>query len=140
MEAMLIHPSGLVNLVEFPEAERLPWYYEQLDCDCVDVVSPYGIETIAEEHELEAFVGRFCLICDDEALLKESPHVNPIASLLYGVMDHGQPLCGKVLVAKNLETDDGIETVGMTKQDVMLVRAAINSLIEMHNAGGAGNG
>lgn len=119
--------------MEFPKEDKLDWYYEQIECDCIDIVDPHGVNKVAKEHDLKAVIGKFCLICDDDGLLKEDPKVNPIASLLYGVDDHGQALFGKVLVAKNHVTEDGIETVGLSDHDVMLLQVCINTLIDMHN-------
>jgi hypothetical protein len=133
MNGLLIDPNGIAEVVEFPKAEKLDWYYEHLDCSYIDIVMPHGLEHVAKMYGLESLLGKFCLICDDEALLKEKPMVNPIASLLYGCDQHGQPLFGKVLVGKNMETDEGIETVGFDDGEMMLLQASINSLITMHN-------
>lgn len=133
MKALLINPTGLIEIVEFPEKDKLDWYYKMLDCSCIDIVNPYGIDEVVETYDLKGLKGKFCLICDDEGLLKEDPQMNPIASLLYGMDVHNGVLCGKVLVACNEYTDDGIDSVGMTENDVFLIRAAINSLIEFHN-------
>lgn len=139
-KAMLINPSGFVEMVEWPEGEQLQWYYKMLDCDLVTFVQPYGMEALAEEHGLGSYVGEYCLICDDEALLREEPHANPVASLLYGVLDHGQALFGKVLVAKNDESTDGLDTVGLDENDVQKVRAAIDALIASCGARARGGG
>lgn len=133
MKSLLIKTNGAVELVDFPEENKLNWYYEQIGCDCIDIVSPYGLEEIAETYDLRSLLGKFCIICDDEALLKEKPEVNVIASLLYGVDSHGQPLCGNVLIAKNEYTPEGVDSVGLEDVDLFLMQAAINSLIEMHN-------
>ena len=130
---MLIHPSGMVEVVDFPEKDKLDWYYEKIGCGCIDIVKPYGLEDIAKKYDLKSLLGKFCLIVDDEGLLKDKPEVNPIASLLYGADTHGQCLFGKVLVAADEVTEDSIETVGFEDSDLMLLKVSINSLIEQHN-------
>lgn len=40
------------------------------------------------------------IICDEEGLLKEENKCNPIASILYGTPNHGQPIAGDVLFAR----------------------------------------
>lgn len=133
MNGLLISPNGVAEVVEFPESDKLDWYYEQLDCSCIDIVRPYGLEHVAKTYNLESLLDKFCIVCDDEALLKEKPEINPIASLLYGCDQHGQPLFGKVLIGADKVTDEGIETVGFDDEDLMLLQASINSLIAMHN-------
>jgi len=136
-KGMLINPSGFVEMVEFPTElpveERLRWYYDVLGCDLVTFVQPYGLEAIAKEYGLKSYIGKYCMICDDEALLKEQPHANPVASLLYGVLNHGQPLFGKVLVAKNEETIDGMDTVGLDEEDAKALMVSIDTLISGYN-------
>ena len=133
MKAVLIRVNGFVTVEDFPYEEKLQWYYKKIGCDCIDIVKPYGIETVVDMYGLKAYMDKFCLIVDDEGMLKDNPKVNPIASLLYGADDHGQVLFGDVLVAKDEETEDGIETVGLDDSEVMLLKAAMNTLIEMHN-------
>lgn len=123
----------VVNFTASNVEEKLGRYYELIGCDCIDIVTPYGLEDIAKAAGLSHLVGKFCMVVDDEALLKENPKVNAMASLLYGVDLHGQPLCGSVLVAKNQATDDGIETVGLNQLDIMQVQSVINALVAVHN-------
>lgn len=133
MRGFRIRANGMADIVDFPENDKLDWYYKMIGCDCIDIVTPYGVDNIAKMYDLKSIIGKFCLIVDDEGLLKENPEVNPIASLMYGIDDHGQALFGNVLVGVNKPTEDGIETVGMTDNELMLLQVCINSLIERHN-------
>lgn len=133
MKSMMIHPNGFTEILDFPEGDKLSWYYEKIGCDLIDVVEPYALAHIADVYGLESLRGKFCLIVDDEGLLKEKPEINLIASLLYGADHHGQALFGNVIVAKNDYTEEGADSVGMDDSDLFLLRAAINSLIEEHN-------
>lgn len=133
MRGFRIRANGMADIVDFPENDKLDWYYKMIGCDCIDIVTPYGVDNIAKMYDLKSIIGKFCLIVDDEGLLKENPEVNPIASLMYGIDDHGQALFGNVLVGVNKPTEDGIETVGMTDNELMLLQVCINSLIDRHN-------
>ena len=133
MKGLLIKANGISEIVEFPEKDKLGWYYETLGCDCIDIVAPYGVDEIAKKHDMRSIIGKFCLVVDDEGLLKDEPVVNPIASLMYGCDIHGQALFGDVLVGANLETVDGVETVGLTDNDMWLLQVSVNALIDQHN-------
>lgn len=110
--------SPMVEMVEQTAEENLKFWYDNIGCSCIDIVQPMGL---TEE---------YCMIVDDEALLKESPIINPIASFLYGVRRHGQPICGHVLIGKNLWTDDGLETVGMTETEIDRVLKLIEKVLK----------
>lgn len=133
MKGLLIKPSGLTEEVEFATKDKLPWYYEKLECGWIDIVDAYGVNHVAETYGLKSLLNKYCMVVDDESLLKADPQVNYIASLLYGADTHGQPLFGTVLVGKNEVTDDGIDTVGLDENEMMMLYAAINSLIARHN-------
>lgn len=130
---LLLKSDGRGEIVVFEDRDKLGWWYKLLDCSCVDIVDPYGLNDLADKNGLKSIPGRYCIVVDDEGLFKPEPRVNPIGSMLYGADTHGQPLVGDVLVAKNLETEDGIETVGMTAAEINMLSAAINGLIELHN-------
>lgn len=66
------------------------------------------------EHVLPKHLERpYCLICNEEGLLKELP-VNPIASWLYGIQEHGQPIVGTVVLMK----DEAQDIVGLSGEDM----------------------
>lgn len=94
ISALKIYPTGLVAKIELPNAE---YQFQRMQLavsnDCRDI----DIKDILDSLELK----EYCLIFDDEFLLKGKAILNPIASYLYGYQEHGQPLCGNVLVMKN---------------------------------------
>lgn len=102
-----LNANGFVNIVALDEEDKLRAWYKAIDCDLVDIIEGANLP--------EPYV----LICDDEALLKEKPILNPVASLLYGTREHGQPLCGNVLIGKDTMTDEGIETNGYDMEEAM---------------------
>ena len=116
MEKLLLLREGVffkVSEVEVGEEIELETYYKNLDCEHIDIVEPYGLDEEGRR--------KYCLIVDDEALLKENPQINFFGSLLYGVLNHNQPLAGKVLVGKNKYTKDGLCTVGLEEEDVKYI-------------------
>lgn len=123
MKKFLLLREGVffkISEVEAGEKIELETYYKNLDCDCIDIVEPYGLDEEGRE--------KYCLIVDDEALVKENPQINFFGSLLYGVLDHKQPLAGKVLVGKNKYTEDGLCTVGLEEEDVRYILDSLENL------------
>ena len=116
MKKLLLLSEGVffkINEIEVGEEIELETYYKALDCEHIDIVDPYGLD--------EDGIKKYCLIVDDEAMLKESPEINFFGSLLYGVLKHNQPIAGKVLVGNKKYTEDGIYTVGLEEEDVKYV-------------------
>ena len=133
MKSVLLSTDGKIPTMEqvaFPKNAHLDFYYEQIECDCIDIVHAYALEELG----IKGSVGEFCLVIDDEGLMKDIPVFNPIASLLYGIEKHCQPLYGKVLVCQNRDTPDGIETVGLNDYDIAVLEGSIAFLIREHNA------
>lgn len=123
MKKLLLLREGVffkISEVEVEEKIELETYYKNLNCDCIDIVEPYGLDEEGRE--------KYCLIVDDEALVKENPQINFFGSLLYGVLDHKQPLAGKVLVGKNKYTEDGLCTVGLEEEDVRYILDSLENL------------
>lgn len=123
MKKLLLLTEGpFLNIsdVEVGEEIELETYYKNLDCDCIDIVEPYGLDEDGRR--------KYCLIVDDEALLKENPQINFFGSLLYGVLEHKQPLAGKVLVGKNKYTEDGICTTGLEDEDIKYILESLEKI------------
>lgn len=113
-------PFFNISDVEVGEEIELETYYKNLDCDCIDIVDLYGLDEDGKR--------KYCLIVDDESLLKENPQINFFGSLLYGVTKHGQPLAGKVLVGKNKYTEDGLCTTGLEDEDVRYILESLDKI------------
>ena len=105
-----IYPTGMISRIELPNAE---YQFQRMqlgvskDCtniDIKDTLNGLGLED-------------YCLVFDDEFLLKREAILNPIASYLYGYQEHGQPLCGNVLIMKNYLTPSGdLDTIGLSER------------------------
>ena len=65
-----------------------------------------GVDSI-EHVNARSLMQPYCLYIDEEGLLKESVKVNPIASYLYGYLEHSQKIVGDVLIGKNVMTEEG---------------------------------
>lgn len=119
-----------MKVINFPKhleedvKERLEYYYEKLECDTVDIVSAFEYEN----EKVCGSEGKFCLIVDDEGLLKENT-VNLYASLAYGFHLHKQYIMGKALILQDRLTEDGKISCGLTKEDVDTFRKAVFNII-----------
>lgn len=46
----------------------------------------------------------YCMLCNETGLIDNLP-INPIASFLYGYIDHKQPIAGDVIILREEEND-----------------------------------
>lgn len=108
MMTVKLHTNGLIEQHEIDEKAyeyKFEAFAAAIGCEWIDIVHAANLPE------------GYCLVVDDEGLLKGQPVVNLIASYLYGTQEHGQPLCGDVLIAKDEYTPDGLETVGLEEAD-----------------------
>lgn len=106
MYGLKIDTQSYITKYELPnEKENYIALQKSIDCDFIDIVHAKNLPE------------PYCLVVDDEALLKEKPTINLLASWLYGMLEHGQPICGDVIIMKDKVTDDGIKTVGLEQKD-----------------------
>lgn len=111
MKGLKLHTNGMIEEYQLPEADQNYIRLQRaIDCDCIDIVHAKNLKE------------PYCLVVDDEGLLKEEPEMNLVASYLYGALDHGQPLCGDAIIMKDRFTDDGIDTVGLDDEDLEYLR------------------
>lgn len=108
------------------KGDNLSFFYKHIGCDTVDIVRAYGINEIPMLKDI-------CLVVDDEGLCKGEPKINILGSLLYGLLEHEQPLVGNVLVCKDVHTEDGIETGGLTDLDIALIDLSLKKLVKKYN-------
>lgn len=109
--------ENTVTIEVKPFEASLEWYYKELECDCINIVRCYGLKTEAD------------MIVDDEALCKDNPIVNPHASIAYGVIEHGQPICGNAIICKPLLTPDGVEEQGFEPDEIDQILSEITDLL-----------
>lgn len=110
-----------VDVVE--KKPGLDFYYKAIGCSTIDIVPAYGLKGKTGNMSL-------CLVVDDEGLLCGKP-INYPASILYGTLEHGQPLVGDVLVCKDVETPEGINTEGFSAKEIEEVWPIIRELLNV---------
>lgn len=111
-----VNGETIVNVISLKKELNLEVMYKYANCDTIDI----------REIRLKNIGFRVSLIFDDEFLLKESPVPNKIASLLYGyASEHTDVICGDVIIAKDIETDDGLKSVGMKNDEVSKIMRVI---------------
>ena len=69
----------------------------------------------------------YCMYVDEEGLLKGLP-MNPIASQLYQTYIHGCAIKGTAIMFKDILTDDGEDTVGLTDDDIAYLMPLLEKL------------
>lgn len=103
-KAIRIMTDGNIEIIDAPEwydPDRLAWFAGQIGCEWIENVYPEGLNK------------PYMMVVDEEALLKDRPVINFLASWLYKTQEHGHPICGNALVMKTDFTDEGPDVVGL---------------------------
>jgi hypothetical protein len=119
MYAVKLYDRPLMNTIVHREedARLLPFCYSEIGCDCIEIVRPDGLK--------EPYV----MIVDEEGLLKDKPRLNCIASYLYGTQNHGQPIVGKVLIMKTVETEEGEDIAWLDYGEALAIMNALDAIV-----------
>lgn len=96
INAIKVCADGNMYPVKFSDVS-LNEIYSLLNCSNIEIVHPMRLND------------SFCLVCDEEALLKDSPQINLYASYLYGSEQHRNYICGDVLICKEYNCNDDFE-------------------------------
>ena len=117
--SVLLPADGLPKVVEFKGKDNLNFFYDELDCEFIDIVNTTMKDV--------------CLVVDDEGLLKEAPKVNVIASLLYGVQQHGQPIVGDAMLCSQYydPVDMGLATGGFNIETAAKLAAEATEILRL---------
>ena len=99
------------------EKSFLEQAHKLIGCDLIEVVHPRGLDD------------PYVLVVDEEGRLKDGHQMNPIASVLYGVLDHGEYIAGDALVAKTALTEEGYDLVWLDGEEIENVRQHINEVL-----------
>lgn len=102
MNIIMLKQTENEVLIEKQEVENLDLdtMYSLIGCELIDIK--------ATQPAVWRGVGVFpdmLAVFDDEFLMTHEPVANPVASLLFGYLMHGQCLCGTVLLCKDGEED-----------------------------------
>lgn len=119
-KTILLKPIHDYEVLNFKN--DLDFYYDKIECDCIDIVSPYVMNDMSKKFKSK----HFCLIVDDEGLLVQNPKMNVIASMAYG-----NRICGNVLVCREKMTPDGVITIGLTDDDINVFFKTVQGVIDL---------
>lgn len=119
MYAVKLHDIATINTIakKEPDEKLLAFCYRQIECDCIEIVRP---EILPEP---------YIMIVDEEGLLRDTPVLNFIASYLHGAQNHGQPIVGKALIMKEVETDDGMEIAWLDYEEAFTLMNALDAVV-----------
>lgn len=99
----VLDDSGVKNVIQkisHAGEIKLGTMYKHCECRCIDIKE---IDTSLLDME------NIVAVYDDEFLLKGGElYANQLASVLYGYLEHGECLCGNVLLCKTTEDGDCI--------------------------------
>lgn len=75
---------------------------KEIGCEWIEIVRPRGYD--------------YSLVVDEEGLLNDN-EINPYASLMYGILEHGQPIVGTALMLKEGIVNGEPDLIGMTSEE-----------------------
>ena len=121
MRAIQLRPGGVIASIDIPDTDSAEQKLRALQKAVGGRILYIPMDN--------ALGKGYQMIVDEEYMLK-SPHiVNPHASLLYkrqiGQWYGDAVIYGNALIVKDRETPDGIETIGLTGEEIPHVMAAI---------------
>lgn len=64
----------------------------------------------------------FCFLCNEEGLIRDLP-LNPVGSIWYGILDHGYPIAGNIVVLKKGMVSGEPDIVGLTDAEIAEIKA-----------------
>ena len=104
----------LIEIVKRNDGKSLLNYcYRAIGCDLIEIVHPKGLEE------------PYCMVVDDEGLLRDKPMLNIFASHLYGTHEHGQPIVGNALIMRSVRMEDGTHTDWLNEEEAAAIVAKL---------------
>lgn len=116
-KAIKLNTNGSMEIVDVPEQNFLEWCHRQIDTDLIENIYPRGLSK------------PYMLVADEEALLKDQPVINFLASWLYETQNHGHPICGTVLVMQQVINEHGFDTDGIPADKAMELAVSIANML-----------
>lgn len=108
LKMMFIPTKGVMFAEEVElSIDKVP---EMLGAGMFEIVHPVKFEDEGRDD--------FVLLVNESGATKENAVMNPCASELYGWRRHGARIYGDVLIAKEIETDDGTDLTGLDEDDI----------------------
>lgn len=119
-KAIKLRTDGHIEILDVPrQRSLLDWFYLQIGTNIIENVYPRGLEE------------PYMMVMDEEALLKDRPVINFLASWLYETQKHGHPICGTVLVMQRVMTWDGPDIGGIPDEEAMKLAVSIGQKLPM---------
>lgn len=112
---ILLKSNGEIKRIITDKKMSVNEYTDILNCDYIDIK---GLKL----DELN-----ISLVFDDEFLFTDKS-INKKASVLFGYKQHGEVLCGDVMLQKDVETSYGIISVGFSEEEATVIEAYIKNL------------
>lgn len=112
---ILLKSNGEVKRIITDKKMSVNEYTDILNCDYIDIKG------------LKLNKINISLVFDEEFLYTDKS-INKKASLLFGYKQHGEVLCGDVMVQKDVETPEGIISVGFSEEEATVIEAYIKNL------------
>lgn len=108
----------LIEIVKRREDESLlAFCYRAIGCDIIEVVFPKGLNE------------PYCMVVDEEGLLRDKPMLNIFASYLYGSHEHGQPIVGNALIMRNVRMEDGMHIDWLSKEEAEAIASKLGKSV-----------
>ena len=112
---ILLKSNGEVKRIITDKKISVNEYTDILNCDYIDIKG------------LKLNKINISLVFDEEFLYTDKS-INKKASVLFGYKQHGEVLCGDVLVQKDIETPEGIIAKGFNEEEATVIEAYIKNL------------
>jgi len=106
MKVILITTSDTISVEEITGGPLYKTIGEAIGCDWIEIVRPVGLRK------------PYCMIVDEEGLIKDNPKINHTGSILYGAHIHGSAICGDIVITKEAMTPDGPDIVGLDDDEL----------------------
>lgn len=106
MNAILITTSNTISVEHLTDAPLYKAAAKAIGCDWIEIVRPVGLSK------------PYCMIVDEEGLLKDKPVINHVGSILYGAHIHGSAICGDIVIMKEALTPEGPDIVGLDDDEL----------------------
>lgn len=87
---------------------------QAIDCDFIEIVRPVGYYPCV-------------LVIDDSGRLKDKP-VNKLASLIYGIKRHGEPIVGNALLLKEGMFNGEPDLMSLDVEDLLIWQMRLKEL------------
>lgn len=105
VKTVKITTDNKISVEELPNWS-LGYWEKAIGADCT--------ETVKTQIMYNLFWDRIVMIVDESGAVK-GREINPVASFLYGILNHGVPICGDVLFARQ----DGPEILPLADAELV---------------------